>query len=80
MAGLIIEIDVPPVGELELTENGSSASDTQRAEEMAARERIVDGLRPTCRRCRSGRLTGREMSATCNCWARTQGRISTTTQ
>ena len=46
MASLIVTVDVPPVGELELTGDGRSPSDAQMAEEMAARERIVDGLRP----------------------------------
>jgi hypothetical protein len=45
MSDLIVHIDVPAVGELELTGDGSNPTDAQMAEETAARERILDVLR-----------------------------------
>jgi hypothetical protein len=46
MSNLIVQIDVPAVGELELTGRGSNPTDAQMAEETAARERTLDVLRP----------------------------------
>jgi hypothetical protein len=46
MSTLIVHIDVPPVGELETTGNGSNPTDEQMAEETAAREETLDVLRP----------------------------------
>jgi hypothetical protein len=46
MSTLIVHIEVPAVGELELTGDGSSPTDAQMTEETAARERILDELRP----------------------------------
>jgi hypothetical protein len=46
MSILIVHIDVPPSGELEVTGDGSSPTDEQMAEETAARERILDALQP----------------------------------
>jgi hypothetical protein len=46
MGNLIVQIDAPPVGELELTGDGSNPTDSQMAEETAARERTLDALRP----------------------------------
>jgi hypothetical protein len=46
MSNLIVQIDVPPVGELELSGRGFDPTDAQTAEETAARERTLDVLRP----------------------------------
>ena len=46
MSNLVVQIDVPAVGELEVTGQGSHPTDAQMAEETAARERTVDSLRP----------------------------------
>jgi len=46
MSTLIIQIDVPPVGELELTGQGHNPTDAQMAEETVAREETLDVLRP----------------------------------
>jgi hypothetical protein len=46
MSILVVHIDVPASGELEVTGDGSNPTDEQMAEETAARERIVDALRP----------------------------------
>ena len=45
MSNLIVQIDVPAVGELELTGQGSNPTDAQMAEETAARHRTLDALR-----------------------------------
>jgi hypothetical protein len=46
MSNLIIQIDVPAVGELELTGQGHNPTDAQMAEETAAREQTLETLRP----------------------------------
>jgi hypothetical protein len=46
MSNLVVQIDIPAVGELELTGQGSNPTDAQMAEETAARERTLDVLRP----------------------------------
>jgi len=46
MGTLIVEIDVPPVGELETSGNGTSPTQEQMDEEQAARDKTIDALRP----------------------------------
>ncbi len=46
MSTLIVHIEVPPVGDLEQTGDGTSPTDEQMAEETAAREKIVEALSP----------------------------------
>ena len=46
MGSLVVEIDVPPVGELEVTGDGSSPTQEQMDEEQAAREQTLAKLRP----------------------------------
>jgi hypothetical protein len=42
MATLVISIDLPPVGELEISGNGSSSTDAQMAEEKQVRQKFLD--------------------------------------
>jgi hypothetical protein len=46
MATMAITIDLPPVGELETSGDGSSPTDTQMAEEMQARQNFLDLVSP----------------------------------
>ena len=46
MPHLVIRFDVPPSGELETTGNGTSPSDAAMAEELAARDAVLDALSP----------------------------------
>ena len=46
MGTLMVEIDVPPVGELETSGDGSSPTQQQMDEEQAARDKAIDALRP----------------------------------
>jgi hypothetical protein len=46
MGTLIVEIDVPPVGELETSGDGTSPTQEQMDEEQAARDKTMDALRP----------------------------------
>jgi hypothetical protein len=46
MATLIVQIDVPPVGELETSGDGTSPTQEQMDEEQAAREKTIGLLRP----------------------------------
>jgi hypothetical protein len=46
MATLAISIDVPPIGELEISGDGSSPTDAQMDEEMHARQRFLDIVSP----------------------------------
>src|ERR1700712_670553 len=43
---LAISIDLPPVGELETSGNGSSPTDAQMAEEEKARQKFLDAVSP----------------------------------
>lgn len=49
MGTLIVEIDVPPVGELETSGDGTSPTQEQMDEEQAARDKTLDALRPYLR-------------------------------
>lgn len=44
MATLAISIDLPPVGELETSGDGSSPTDAQTAEESQARQKFLDSV------------------------------------
>lgn len=46
MGTLIVEIDVPPVGALETSGDGTSPTQEQMDEEQAARDKTMDALRP----------------------------------
>ena len=46
MATMAISIDLPPVGELETSGNGSSPTDAQMAEEEKARQKFLDSVSP----------------------------------
>jgi hypothetical protein len=46
MGTLIVEIDVPPVGELETSGDGTSPTQEQMDEEQSARDKTMDALRP----------------------------------
>jgi hypothetical protein len=46
MGNLIATIEVPPVGELETSRNGTSPTDEQMAEEQAARDETIAQMRP----------------------------------
>jgi hypothetical protein len=46
MGTLIVEIDVPPVGDLETSGDGGSPTQEQMDEEQAARAKTIDALRP----------------------------------
>jgi hypothetical protein len=46
MGTLMVEIDVPPVGELETSGDGSSPTQQQMDEEHAARDKTIEALRP----------------------------------
>jgi hypothetical protein len=46
MGSLIVEIDVPPVGELETSGDGTSPTQEQMDEEQAARDQTIAALRP----------------------------------
>jgi hypothetical protein len=46
MATLAISIDLPPVGELEISGDGSSPTDAQMAEETQVRQKFLDLVAP----------------------------------
>jgi hypothetical protein len=46
MATMAISIDLPPVGELEISGRGTSPTDAQMAEEMDARRKFLDSVSP----------------------------------
>jgi len=46
MAAMAISIDLPPVGELETSGNGSSPTDAQMAEEEKVRQKFLDAVSP----------------------------------
>ena len=49
MPTLAITIDVPPIGELEISGNGSSPTNAQMAEEKQARKKFLDVVSPYLR-------------------------------
>jgi hypothetical protein len=46
MSTMAISVHLPPVGELEITGNGSSPTDAEMAEEMQARQKFLDLVSP----------------------------------
>jgi hypothetical protein len=79
MATLVISIEVPPIGELEISGDGSSPTDAQMDEETRAPEVSKTSSRLTSHRCRTDLYIGRITSHGSNCSGRRFGRSSTIT-